>query len=57
MGEEAQSREHCKRGRHYDAIDGSGITPSTREWEYEWYRKRLRARCTSFSEVGVGIAQ
>ena len=42
MAEEGQSREYCKRGRQYDAIDGSGMTTSTPEWEYEWYRKRHR---------------
>jgi len=42
LSEEAQSREYCKRGREYDAIDGSGKTRSTPEWEYEWYRKRHR---------------
>lgn len=42
MAEEAKSREYCKRGREYDAIDGSGTTRSAPEWEYEWYRKRLR---------------
>lgn len=42
MAEEAQSREYCKRGREYEVIDGSGMTTSTPEWEYEWYRKRHR---------------
>lgn len=40
--EEAEVREHCKRGREYDAIDGSGKETSAPEWEYEWYRKRYR---------------
>lgn len=42
MAEEAEVRQHCKRGREYDAIDGSGKTTSSPEWEYEWYRKRQR---------------
>jgi hypothetical protein len=42
MAEEAELREHCKRGREYDAIDGSGKQTSSPEWEYERYRKRLR---------------
>jgi hypothetical protein len=42
MAEEADAREHCKRGRDYDAIDGSGKKTSSPEWEYQWYRKRQR---------------
>lgn len=42
MGEEAEIREHCKRGREYDAIDGSGKQTSSPEWEYEYYRKHYR---------------
>lgn len=42
MANEAEVREHCKRGKEYDAIDGSGKQTSTPEWEYEWYRKRHR---------------
>lgn len=42
MNSEAEIREHCKRGREYDAIAGSGKQTSTPEWEYERYRKRLR---------------
>lgn len=42
MAEEAEIREHCKRGREYDAIDGSGKHTSSPEWEYERYRKRYR---------------
>lgn len=40
MAEEAEAREHCKRGREYAAIDGSGKRTSSPEREYEWYRKR-----------------
>jgi hypothetical protein len=39
---EAEVREHCKRGRTYQAVDGSGDKTSSPEWEYESYRKRLR---------------
>ena len=39
---EAEIRGHCKRGREFDAIDGSGKQTSTPEWEYERYRKRSR---------------
>jgi len=42
MAEEAEIREHCKRGREYDAFDGSGKQTSPPEWEYEHYRKRYR---------------
>lgn len=42
MAEEAKIRAHCKRGREYDAYDGSGKRTSTPEWEYEWYRKHYR---------------
>lgn len=42
MAEEAKMREYCKRGREYDAIDGSGKQTSAPKWEYEWYRKRHR---------------
>jgi hypothetical protein len=42
MAEEAERREYCKRGREYDAVDGSGKQTSSPEWEYEWYRKRYR---------------
>ena len=42
MAKEAEIREHCKRGREFDAFDGSGKRTSTPEWEYEWYRKRHR---------------
>lgn len=42
MANEAEIREHCKRGREFDAFDGSGKQTSTPEWEYEWYRKRHR---------------
>ena len=42
MAKEAEIREHCKRGREFDAFDGSGKQTSTPEWEYEWYRKRHR---------------
>jgi hypothetical protein len=42
MAEEAELREHCKCGREYDAIDGSGKTHSPPEREYEIYRKRHR---------------
>lgn len=42
MAEEAERREYCKRGREYDAFDGSGKRTSSPEWEYEWYRKRYR---------------
>lgn len=40
--EEAQIREHCKRGREVDAFDGSGKQTSSPEWEYEYYRKHYR---------------
>lgn len=43
MAEEAERREYCKRGREYDAIDGSGKQTSSPEGEYEWYRKRYRS--------------
>lgn len=42
MAEEVEVRQHCKRGREYDAIDGSGKATSSPEWEYECYRKRQR---------------
>ena len=42
MAEEAEVRGHCKRGRDYDAIDGSGKKTSSPEREYEWYRTRQR---------------
>jgi hypothetical protein len=41
MASEAEAREHCKRGREYKGIDGEKRT-STPEWEYEWYRQRIR---------------
>lgn len=41
MTSEAEAREHCKRGRDHKGLDGEERT-STPEWEYEWYRKRLR---------------
>lgn len=41
MASEAEARENCKRGRDYKGLDGAERT-STPEWEYEWYRKRLR---------------
>lgn len=42
MAEEAEAREQCKRGREFDAFDGSGKRTSLPEWEYEHYRKRYR---------------
>lgn len=42
MAGEPEVREHCKRGRTYEAIDGSGEQTSPPEWEYERYRKGLR---------------
>ncbi len=42
MTKEAEIREHRKRGREFDAFDGSGKQTSTPECEYEWYRKRHR---------------
>lgn len=42
MTEEAERREYCKRGREYDAVDGSGKRTSQPEWEFELYRKRYR---------------
>lgn len=42
MVEEAEIREHCKRGREYDAIDGSGKQTSPPEREYEMYRRIYR---------------
>jgi hypothetical protein len=41
MASEAEARELCKRGRDYKGLNGEERT-STPEWEYEWYRKRLR---------------
>jgi hypothetical protein len=35
IAKEAEMREHCKRGREFDAFDGSGEQTSTPEWEYE----------------------
>ncbi|KBR60926.1 hypothetical protein [Mycobacterium avium] len=40
--EEAEIREHCKRGREYKALDGSGKDTSPPEREYELYRKHYR---------------
>lgn len=40
--EEAEIREHCKRGREYKALDGSGKDTSPPEREYELYRKYYR---------------
>jgi hypothetical protein len=37
--EEIEARENCKRGRDYDAIDGSGEAHSPPEREYAIYRK------------------
>jgi hypothetical protein len=42
MASEAETRERCKRGRTFQALDGSGERTTSPEWEYEWYRKRLR---------------
>jgi hypothetical protein len=41
MASEAEAREHCKRGQTYKGLDGAERT-TTPEWEYEWYRNRLR---------------
>ncbi|MBB3602784.1 hypothetical protein FHT40_002445 [Mycolicibacterium sp. BK556] len=42
MAEEAERREYSKRGREYDAIDGSGKRTSSPEREYERYVSRYR---------------
>jgi hypothetical protein len=42
MAEEAEHRERCKRGREYDAFDGSGKQTSPPEREYVIYRKFYR---------------
>lgn len=42
MAEEAEIREYCKRGREYEAYDGSGKQTSSPEREYESYRKHER---------------
>lgn len=44
MTDEAKIREHCKRGREYNALDGSGKQTSSPEWEYEYYRKHEAPR-------------
>jgi hypothetical protein len=41
MASEAEARDHCKRGRKHKGIDGKEDTSSP-EWEYEWYRTRIR---------------
>jgi hypothetical protein len=41
MASEAETREHCKRGKTYKSFDGEERT-STPEREYEWYRERVR---------------
>ncbi|WP_063046011.1 hypothetical protein [Nocardia pseudovaccinii] len=42
MEEEKQQRESCKRGRSYQAHDGSGERTSDPEWEYQWYLRHDR---------------
>lgn len=42
MAEEAERREYCKRGREYEAYDGSGKRTSTPEAEYTRYLERYR---------------
>ncbi len=42
MADEAEAREHCKRGRTWGGRNDSDSRTTTPEWEYEWYRKRLR---------------
>lgn len=42
--EEAEQRELCKRGRTYQAYDGSGERFSPPEQEYSSYRRRVRPR-------------
>lgn len=42
--EEEAARQHCKHGREYDALDGSGKQMSTPEGEFRWYRKHTRPK-------------
>ncbi len=42
--EESDQRELCKRGRTYQAYDGSGEQFSPPEWEYAYYRRKVRPR-------------
>ena len=42
MASEAETRERCKRGRTWEGHQGSDERTTTPEWEYEWYRMRLR---------------
>jgi hypothetical protein len=42
MAEEVEIRKRCKRGREYNAIDGSGKQTSSPEWEHQYYRKHER---------------
>jgi hypothetical protein len=44
MAEEADSRQHCKRGRARDAYDGSGKQMTSPEGEFAWYCKRIRPK-------------
>jgi hypothetical protein len=42
MASEAETRERCKRGRTWEGHQGSDERRTTPEWEFEWYRTRLR---------------
>lgn len=42
MADEAEAREHSKRGRTWEGRSDSDSRTTTPEWEYEWYRKQLR---------------
>lgn len=42
MADEAEAREHCKRGRTWEGRTDIDSRTTTPEWEYEWYRKHLR---------------
>jgi hypothetical protein len=42
MASEVEARDHCKRGRTWEAHRDSGDRTTTPEWEYEWYRAHLR---------------
>lgn len=42
MASEAETRERCKRGRTWHGNQVSDEQRTTPEWEFEWYRTRLR---------------
>lgn len=42
MASETETRDRCKRGRTWEGRDGSDERTTTPEWEFEWYRTRLR---------------